>query len=87
MRNNMIMCKLVYYNNNDFSFGEGKKKKTYRKKPSMNRLFSALDHASRCLLMVYDLRTRELLLPLSSSSLLLLLRAGCEVTGALGAIG
>ncbi len=64
------------------------KKKTYRKNPSMNRLFSALDHPSRCLVMVYDLRTRGLLLLLSSSSLLLLLlRAGGEVTGALGAMG
>ncbi len=27
MRNNMIMCKLVNYNNNDFSFGEERKKK------------------------------------------------------------
>ncbi len=28
----MIMCKLVYYNNNDFSFGEGRGKKNLQKK-------------------------------------------------------
>jgi hypothetical protein len=32
MRNNMIMCKLVYYNTNDFSFGEGEKKEDLQKK-------------------------------------------------------
>jgi len=48
----------------------------------MNRVSSALDHTSRCLLMLYDLRTRGLLL-----LLLVLLLTGGAVTGAPGAMG
>jgi hypothetical protein len=32
MRNNMIMCKLVYYNNNDLVLGKGGKQKGLQKK-------------------------------------------------------